>query len=81
MVYIILMSVLFLFNQLDVVIETNASTILVLEGVHKKLCRMCTDEATRFRLDDCLGGTSPTIHQRALRRIYGEKVYIFLLYI
>ncbi|XP_077299211.1 SIN3 transcription regulator family member A [Arctopsyche grandis] len=59
--------------ELDVVIETNASTILALEGVHKKLCRLCPEEATRFRLDDCLGGTSPTIHQRALRRIYGEK--------
>lgn len=67
--------------QLDVVIETNASTILALEGVHKKLSRMSPEEASRFRLDDCLGGTSPTIHQRALKRIYGEKVinWFFLL--
>ena len=27
----------------------------------------------RYRLDDCLGGSSPTIHQRAIRRIYGDK--------
>jgi histone deacetylase complex regulatory component SIN3 len=60
--------------QLDVVIETNAATIRVLEGVQKKLSRMSGEDAARLRLDDCLGGHSPTIHQRALRRIYGEKV-------
>lgn len=65
---------------MDVVIETNASTILALEGVHKKLSRMSLEEASRFRLDDCLGGTSPTIHQRALKRIYGEKVNIIYLF-
>ncbi|XP_050086666.1 uncharacterized protein LOC126571866 isoform X1 [Anopheles aquasalis] len=59
--------------ELDVVIETNSATIRVLEGVQKKLTRMSQDEISRFRLDDCLGGTSPTIHQRALRRIYGDK--------
>lgn len=59
--------------ELDVVIETNSATIRVLEGVHKKMSRMTPDELSRFRLDDCLGGNSPTIHQRALRRIYGDK--------
>uniref|UniRef100_A0A8D8FNN4 Paired amphipathic helix protein Sin3a n=1 Tax=Culex pipiens TaxID=7175 RepID=A0A8D8FNN4_CULPI len=59
--------------ELDVVIETNSATIRVLEGVQKKLSRMSPDEVSRFRLDECLGGTSPTIHQRALRRIYGDK--------
>ena len=59
--------------ELDVVIETNSATIRVLEGVQKKLSRMSPDEVARYRLDDCLGGTSPTIHQRAMRRIYGEK--------
>ncbi|KAI8441255.1 hypothetical protein MSG28_014896 [Choristoneura fumiferana] len=59
--------------ELDVVIETNASTIRVLEGVQKKLSRMTADDAAKYRLDDCLGGHSATIHQRALRRIYGEK--------
>uniref|UniRef100_A0A182M8I8 Paired amphipathic helix protein Sin3a n=1 Tax=Anopheles culicifacies TaxID=139723 RepID=A0A182M8I8_9DIPT len=59
--------------ELDVVIESNSATIRVLEGVQKKLTRMSQDEISRFRLDDCLGGTSPTIHQRALRRIYGDK--------
>lgn len=59
--------------ELDVVIETNSATIRVLEGVSKKMSRMGADELQRFRLDDQLGGNSPTIHQRALRRIYGDK--------
>lgn len=59
--------------ELDVVIETNAATIRVLEGVQKKISRMSQDELAKFKLDDCLGGSSPTIHQRALRRVYGDK--------
>ncbi len=59
--------------ELDVVIETNSATIRVLEGVQKKMSKMTADELSRFKLDDCLGGTSQTIHQRALRRIYGDK--------
>ncbi|CAO1419976.1 unnamed protein product [Diamesa tonsa] len=59
--------------ELDVVIETNNATIRVLEGVQKRVSRMTAEEVNRFRLDDYLGGTSQTIHQRALRRIYGEK--------
>ena len=45
----------------------------VLECVQKKLSRMPPEEAARYRLDDCLGGTSATVHQRAIRRIYGDK--------
>lgn len=59
--------------ELDVVIETNSATIRVLEGVQKKMSKMSSDELGRFKLDDSLGGTSQTIHQRALRRIYGDK--------
>lgn len=59
--------------ELDVVIETNSATIRVLEGVQKKLSRLSPEEVVKFKLDDTLGGTSTTIHQRALRRIYGEK--------
>lgn len=59
--------------ELDVVLETNAATIRILEGIHKKLCRMSAEEIAKFRLDDCLGGASPTIHQGAIRRIYGDK--------
>ncbi|RWS11975.1 paired amphipathic helix protein Sin3a-like protein [Dinothrombium tinctorium] len=59
--------------ELDVVIETNLATIRVLEAVQKKLSKMTYDERNKFRLDDCLGGTSAVIHQRAIRRIYGDK--------
>lgn len=59
--------------ELDVVIETNSTTIRVLEGVQKKISRMSPEEVVRYRLDDCLGGSSPTIHQRALKRLYGDK--------
>lgn len=59
--------------ELDVVIETNAATIRVLEGVQKKINRMSPDEISRYRLDDCLGGSSAVLHQRALKRIYGDK--------
>lgn len=59
--------------ELDVVLETNSATIRVLEGVYRKLTRMSPDEVTRFRLDDCLGGNSPTIHQRTIKRLYGDK--------
>lgn len=59
--------------ELDVVIETNCATITVLENVLKKIARFSADELSKFRLDDCLGGSSPTIHVRALRRVYGDK--------
>ncbi|XP_050358996.1 paired amphipathic helix protein Sin3a isoform X3 [Nymphalis io] len=65
--------------ELDVVIETNAATIRVLEGVQKKLSRMTSEDAAKYRLDDSLGGHSPTIHQRALRRIYGDKVAVDII--
>lgn len=59
--------------ELDVVIETNSATIRVLEGVQKKMSKMSPDELGRFKLDEYLGGTSQTIHQRAIRRIYSDK--------
>ena len=54
--------------ELDVVIETNLSTIKVLEGVQKKLSRMCSDEQQKYRLDNCMGGTSEVIHKKAIYR-------------
>merc|ERR1719341_2740911 len=59
--------------EFDVVLETNRDTIKVLECVQKKMSRMPPEEAARYRLEDSLGGNSPTIHQRAIRRIYGDK--------
>lgn len=61
--------------ELDVVIESNNSTIKALESVLKKISRFSAEELTKYRLDDCLGGFSPTIHVRALRRVYGDKAH------
>lgn len=63
----------FFFLQLDVVLETNLATIRVLESVQKKLTRMSQEDQEKFRLDDCLGGTSEVIQRRAIYRIYGDK--------
>lgn len=59
--------------ELDIVIESNLLTIRVLEAVRRKIDKMSYDERNRFKLDDTLGGTSCVIHQRAIRRIYGDK--------
>ncbi|XP_055975739.1 paired amphipathic helix protein Sin3b isoform X2 [Sorex fumeus] len=59
--------------ELDVVLETNLATIRVLESVQKKLARMAPEDQEKFRLDDCLGGTSEVIQRRAVHRIYGDK--------
>eukprot|EP00064_Thunnus_orientalis_P011168 superscaffoldBa00001586_g11198 len=60
-------------KELDVVLETNLATIRVLESVQKKLSRLSPEDQDRFRLDDCLGGTSEVIQRRAVYRIYGDK--------
>jgi paired amphipathic helix protein Sin3a len=49
------------------------ATIRVLESVQKKLSRMTPEDRSRFKLDDTLGGTSSVVHQKAIRRIYGDK--------
>ncbi|XP_054646122.1 paired amphipathic helix protein Sin3b isoform X1 [Dunckerocampus dactyliophorus] len=59
--------------ELDVVLETNLATIRVLESIQKKLSRLSPEDQDRFRLDDCLGGTSEVIQRRAVYRIYGDK--------
>lgn len=59
--------------ELDVVLETNLATILVLEAVNKDLTRMSDEEKAKFKLDNCLGGTSEVIHRKAIHRIYGDK--------
>lgn len=45
----------------------------MLESVQKKLSRMSQEDQDKFRLDDCLGGTSDVIQRRAIYRIYGDK--------
>ncbi|XP_076323407.1 paired amphipathic helix protein Sin3a-like [Tachypleus tridentatus] len=59
--------------ELDVVLETNLSTVHVLEALQKKIIRMTPEERARLRLDDTLGGSSSVIHQRAIKKVYGDK--------
>lgn len=59
--------------ELDVVIETNASTIRSLEGVSKKLNRMSPEEINKYHFEDCLSGSFHILHHKALKRIYGDK--------
>jgi len=54
--------------QLDIVLETNTAAIRVLEGIQKKLGRMSSEEAAKFRLDNTLGGTSEILHRKAIQR-------------
>jgi paired amphipathic helix protein Sin3a len=59
--------------ELDVVLETNLSTIRYLEAVNRKLSRMSQDDQAKFHLDNCLGGTSEVNQRKAIQRIYGDK--------
>ena len=53
---------------MDVVIELNAATIRSLENVTRIIQRMAPEDASKYKLEDSLGGTSGVLHQRALRR-------------
>ncbi|CAL1277736.1 unnamed protein product [Larinioides sclopetarius] len=59
--------------ELDVVLETNISTVRILEAEMTKINRMSAEEKARYRLDDTLGGSSAVIQQLAIKRVYGDK--------
>ncbi|KAK3597908.1 hypothetical protein CHS0354_042245 [Potamilus streckersoni] len=59
--------------ELDVVLESNLSTIRVLDFVQKKLNRMSPEDAAKFKMDNSLGGTSEVLHRKAVQRLYGDK--------
>jgi paired amphipathic helix protein Sin3a len=64
--------------ELDLVLETNMSTIRVLENVMARIGHMTSDELGKFKLTSMLGGTSECIHVRAIQRIYGDKAKEFI---
>jgi paired amphipathic helix protein Sin3a len=64
--------------ELDVILETNASAIRILESVQKKMIKMEPEERNKYRLDNCLGGSSDLLHVKAIKRIYGEKAKEFI---
>jgi paired amphipathic helix protein Sin3a len=64
--------------ELDVVLESNLSTIRILESLQTKLGQMTPDELSKFRLNNSLGGNSEIIHIKAIQRIYGDKAKEFI---
>lgn len=58
--------------DLDMLIDANQATILVLEALDKRIQTMPADERSAFKLGLNLGvGTSTTIYRRAISKIYG----------
>ena len=64
--------------ELDVILETNMSAIRVLESVQKKITKMTPDERNKYRLDNCIGGSSDSLTVKAIKRIYGDKAKEFI---
>ena len=54
-------------------LETNLSTIRVLENLMAKINQMNSDELSKYRLGNSLGGSSEIIHLKAIQRVYGDK--------
>lgn len=54
------------------------STIKVLENIQTKMNQMKSDELSRFKLDNTLGGQSEIIHLKAIQRIYCDRAKDFI---
>ncbi|KAF9185223.1 Transcriptional regulatory protein sin3 [Haplosporangium sp. Z 11] len=59
--------------EFDMNIEANLHTIALLEPIAKKIQAMSLDERARFKLPEGLGGTSKTIYQRIIKKIYDNE--------
>ncbi|VDM54336.1 unnamed protein product [Angiostrongylus costaricensis] len=58
--------------ELDIIIDVNKYAIESLEVVRRRMERMTQSELDKFQLDERLGGSSPSLMLRAIKRIYGE---------
>ncbi|KAJ1350558.1 Paired amphipathic helix protein Sin3b [Parelaphostrongylus tenuis] len=58
--------------ELDIIIDVNKYAIESLELVRRRMERMTQPELDKFQLDERLGGSSPSLMLRAIKRIYGE---------
>ncbi|TPX52735.1 hypothetical protein SeMB42_g01212 [Synchytrium endobioticum] len=56
--------------EFDLNIEANFHTIILLDGISKQLEQMSSDERAKFQLQPGLGGTSTTIYQRVIKKIW-----------
>ncbi|KAF9283609.1 Transcriptional regulatory protein sin3 [Mortierella alpina] len=59
--------------EFDMNIEANLNTIALLEPIAKRIQTMSLDERARFKLPEGLGGTSKTIYQRIIKKIYDNE--------
>ncbi|KAI8376680.1 hypothetical protein EDC96DRAFT_551369 [Choanephora cucurbitarum] len=57
----------------DMNIEANLNTISLLEPIAKKISSMSEEEKRTFKLLPGLGGSSKTIYQRIIKKIYGKE--------
>ncbi|KAF9968472.1 Transcriptional regulatory protein sin3 [Actinomortierella ambigua] len=58
--------------EYDMNIEANLHTIALLEPINKQIQSMSVEERARFKLPVGLGGTSKTIYQRIIKKIYDK---------
>ncbi|KAG0224512.1 Transcriptional regulatory protein sin3 [Actinomortierella wolfii] len=58
--------------EYDMNIEANLHTIALLEPINKQIQNMSVEERARFKLPVGLGGTSKTIYQRIIKKIYDK---------
>ena len=54
-------------------IDSITRTIAVLDPVNTRLAEMKTEERAQFRLGPDLGGWSPQIYQKTLKKVYGRE--------
>ncbi|KND04341.1 uncharacterized protein SPPG_00072 [Spizellomyces punctatus DAOM BR117] len=59
--------------EFDMNIESNLHTIALLEPIAKKIQNMSAEERNRLRYPEGLGGTSKTIYQRVIKKIYDKE--------
>lgn len=65
-------------HEYTVLIQGLARTIAVLEPLNERIDEMSAEERAEFKLRNDLGGTSPCIYVRTLRKIYrddGKEIY------
>jgi paired amphipathic helix protein Sin3a len=60
-------------HDYDFNIEANQKVIQLLEPIGQQILTMTPAELANFRMPANLGGSSPSIHKRILKKIYGPE--------
>lgn len=53
-------------------IESNLRAIAHFEPIAARIVRMDVDERLAFRLEEGMGGSSPSIYERVVKKVYGR---------